>query len=82
MSRRAEAVPLSITGRVGFLVFGHWSSQSDVGGNYRESLAIAEQQFGDWLPRLRTLADDLAALESEMQELGAPWTPGRVPEWP
>jgi hypothetical protein len=82
ISSRAEGVPLSISGRVGFLVFGHWDSQSPVGGNYEDSLAIAEQQFSSWLPELRSLANDLSSLESRMQDIGAPWTPGRIPEYP
>ena len=82
ISRRNEAVPLSLSGRVGFLVFGHWDSQQEVGGNYADSLAIAEQQFSEWLPQLKALAEDLSALEAEMQGIGAPWTPGRMPDWP
>jgi hypothetical protein len=34
------------------------------------------------LGKLRTLVDtDLAKLEKDMEAAGAPWTPGRVPEW-
>ncbi|MDX1459874.1 MAG: hypothetical protein R3348_02345 [Xanthomonadales bacterium] len=82
ISSRNEAVPLSLTGRVGFLIFGHWDSQQAVGGNYERSLEIAEQQFSEALPELRSISDDLAALEAELGEQGAPWTPGRFPDWP
>ena len=34
------------------------------------------------LPNLRkTVLEDLARLESSAEAAGAPWTPGRVPDW-
>jgi photosystem II stability/assembly factor-like uncharacterized protein len=50
---------------------------------HRESLAIAQQQTGPLLDRLHKLIEvDLAAVEKQMNERGAPWTPGRIPELP
>jgi len=47
---------------------------------HQESLAIAEKQFAPLLERLRrTIEVDLAAIEKQMNERGAPWTPGRIP---
>jgi hypothetical protein len=47
-----------------------------------ESYRIAAAEFADQLAKLRTLVDvDLAKLEKDMEATGAPWTPGRVPEW-
>jgi hypothetical protein len=34
------------------------------------------------LAELRVIATDLAAAEAELEALGAPWTPGRIPDWP
>ena len=43
---------------------------------------IAAGEFGGELSKLRTLVEvDLSKLEKEMEAAGAPWTPGRVPEW-
>jgi hypothetical protein len=43
---------------------------------------IAAAEFGEQLGKLHTLVEvDLAKLEKEMESAGAPWTPGRVPEW-
>jgi hypothetical protein len=34
------------------------------------------------LAKLRTLVEgDLVKLEKALEAAGAPWTPGRVPEW-
>ena len=82
ISSRAEPVPLSITGRINTIVGGHWDSQSAVTDNYRDSYAIAEQQFREALVDLQAIAADLAVVEAELQADGAPWTPGRIPEWP
>ena len=82
VSSRAEKVPMSITGRIKTIVGGHWDSQSAVTGNYRDSYTIAEQQFQQALVELKSIAADLAVIEVELQAEGAPWTPGRVPNWP
>ena len=50
---------------------------------HRESLAIAQQQTGPLLERLHKLIEvDLANVEKQMNERGAPWTPGRIPGVP
>ena len=50
---------------------------------HRESLAIAQQQTGPLIDRLHKLIEvDLANVEKQMNERGAPWTPGRIPEVP
>jgi hypothetical protein len=82
ISRRAEKVPMSISDRIGTIVYGHWNSQSAVTQNYRDSYAIAEHQFTDALSDLRSIASDLSDVEAQVQASGAPWTPGRMPEWP
>ena len=82
ISGRAEAVPMSITSRIGNIVGGHWDSQSAVTANYRDSYAVAEQQFGEALGELKSISADLAEVEASLQAKGAPWTPGRIPDWP
>jgi len=82
ISSRAEAVPMSITSRIGNIVGGHWDSQSAVTGNYRDSYAIAAQQFEIALGELNAISNDLAEVEASLQAEGAPWTPGRIPDWP
>ena len=42
----------------------------------------AAQDFEQTLAQLRQLIEgDLARLEKQMEAAGAPWTPGRIPEW-
>ncbi|MFT5769724.1 MAG: photosystem II stability/assembly factor-like uncharacterized protein, partial [Lysobacterales bacterium] len=82
ISGRAEKVPMSISDRIGTIVYGHWNSQSAVTKNYRDSFAIAEHQFIEALSDLKSIAVDLSEVEAQLQASGAPWTPGRMPEWP
>ncbi|MGC2475460.1 MAG: glycosyl hydrolase, partial [Candidatus Sulfotelmatobacter sp.] len=82
IAKRNEPVPSSIGDRVNAIIEGERFSmqrptQSDI-----DSYGIASVEFADQLAKLRTLVDvDLAKLEKDMEAAGAPWTPGRVPEW-
>jgi photosystem II stability/assembly factor-like uncharacterized protein len=50
---------------------------------HREALTLARQQVTPLLDKLRKLIEtDLVAVEKRMEALGAPWTPGRVPQLP
>jgi hypothetical protein len=42
----------------------------------------ASEEFSPVLARLKELVEvDLKGIETTLERLGAPWTPGRVPEW-
>lgn len=45
------------------------------------TVAIAADAFRGALADLKAIEADLGALEAELERLGAPHTPGRVPEW-
>jgi photosystem II stability/assembly factor-like uncharacterized protein len=48
---------------------------------HREALDIAQKDAAQVLDRLHKLIEvDLASVEKQMNALGAPWTPGRIPE--
>jgi photosystem II stability/assembly factor-like uncharacterized protein len=79
---RNEASPPSLTDRVDRVVDGHWFTTGDPTRTHRRQYEIAAEAFERLLPRLRGMVDDeLRGLESEAERSGAPWTPGRVPEW-
>jgi len=81
VTSRNEPAPLAIRGRVARIVNGSWGSQSEAGGTFRDSYAIAAQQFPAVLDELRSVARELEALEQALEEEGAPWTPSRIPDW-
>ena len=78
---RNEPVPMSISSRVSSLYYGLVFVQSDAGGNYKDSYEIAAAEFTTALRSLSRVEADLAALENALEIKGAPWTPGRIPDW-
>lgn len=78
---RNEPVPMSVGGRVGSIIFGHWRSQSKVTGLHEEAYAIASTEFDKVLSDLTRASNELDGLANELGALGAPWTPGQMPVW-
>jgi len=82
IARRNEPIPSSIGDRVSTILEGERFSMAKPTQTDMDSYAIAASEFSDQLAKLRTLVDiDVAKLEKDMEAAGAPWTPGRVPEW-
>jgi photosystem II stability/assembly factor-like uncharacterized protein len=81
--RRAEASPTSMSQRLGRITGGAWSGTlTEVTGMHREQYQVIGSDFGSILERLRVLIEeDLQALQDLADEVGAPWTSGRLPVW-
>jgi hypothetical protein len=74
--------PPSIAERVGDIVGSQRMSTSRPTQTQIDQYAHAAQEFETALNQLRQLIEgDLARLEKQMEAAGAPWTPGRIPEW-
>jgi photosystem II stability/assembly factor-like uncharacterized protein len=72
----------SINERVGYMVAAQRTSTSRPTQTQINQYAVAAQEFEGVLAQLRQLIDvDLARLEKQLEAAGAPWTPGRIPEW-
>ncbi len=82
LRRSNEPALPSLLDRVNTAVGGLTTTQAPT-ATHREALAFVEREAGPLLDRLRKLIDvDLAAVEKQMNAIGAPWTPGRVPDLP
>ena len=82
MAKRQEPVASSINDRVGSVMEGERFSLAKPTQSHVDSYNIAAGEFAEQLGKLRTLVEvDLNKLEKDMEASGAPWTPGRVPEW-
>ncbi len=80
-SRNAPAPP-SIIERVNGIVDDQWMSTGAPTQTQIDAYNIAGDEFAPLLAQLRTLLQvDLKNIETAMEGLGAPWTPGRLPEW-
>lgn len=82
LSKRNEPTYPSISARVGEVVYGMWSSTSAPTNSYKQNYQIAADEFKPVLETLKRLVEiDLKNIETELNKLNAPWTPGRVPDW-
>jgi hypothetical protein len=82
LAKRSENVPSSIHDRVNGVMEGERFSLAKPTQSHVDSYNIAAAEFAEQLGKLRTLVEvDLTKLEKDMEAAGAPWTPGRVPEW-
>ncbi len=81
VSRRNEPAPWSIRSRVRSIVWGHWDSQAAPTGTHQQAYAIASEEFSRALKDLWRLDTYLGAIEQQIEQVGAPWTPGRLPSW-
>lgn len=82
LAKRNEPTYPSISARVGEVVYGMWSSTSAPTNSYRQNYQIASEEFKPVLETLKKLVEiDLRNIENQLDNLNAPWTPGRVPDW-
>ena len=82
IARRYEPTPMGLTSRINMIAFSHWDSRAEVPGTLKDSYAVAEAELGPILDDLKAIEADLSRLEQELEMQGAPWTPGRLPDWP
>lgn len=72
----------SISDRVDSIVGRLWDAAVAPAESDREQYRFAGQLFADVLTSLRTVIEwDIPSLEADLEHVGAPWTPGRLPEW-
>ncbi|HLF15542.1 MAG TPA: glycosyl hydrolase [Bacteroidota bacterium] len=82
LRNRNEGTPPSIAERVNGIVDDLWHSTSAPTQTQLRAYEIAGEEFTPQLANLKAvIGDDLKRIEAAMENAGAPWTPGRVPEW-
>ncbi|MHB1688900.1 MAG: VPS10 domain-containing protein [Ignavibacteriaceae bacterium] len=75
-------VPPSIVDRVQGIIGDEWQSTSAPTQTDINSYKATGELFSPLLSKLKTMVDvDLKNLENQMEAAGAPWTPGRIPDW-
>jgi hypothetical protein len=79
---RNDNTPPSISQRVGDIVDNQRMSTAKPTQTDVAQYKIAGDDFSTELQKLRMLVStDLPRLEQALERAGAPWTPGRLPEW-
>jgi len=82
LSKRQEPTPPSINERIQRVVGNQWNVTSAPTWTQRDAYRHAGGEFTQVLAELRSLIEeDLAGVEAKLESAGAPWTPGRLPNW-
>lgn len=79
-SKREFEAPSSINDRVYGAISGIWNSTSDIPQLYKTSFEIAEKQYAEIFPEVKSLDSDLNKIEAALNMNKAPYTPGRWPD--
>eukprot|EP01156_Anaeramoeba_ignava_P014846 Anaeramoba_ignava/a610583_47.p1 GENE.a610583_47~~a610583_47.p1 ORF type:complete len:1085 (+),score=123.68 a610583_47:11-3265(+) len=79
-----EEIPpakIPIMRRAGNMMWVHYSSTTDVTQTVKDQYDILKEQVPEILKQLKTISEvKIPEIEKELNTLGAPWTPGRIPE--
>ena len=82
LAQRNENVPTSINDRLEYIMESARFAITRPTQTQEDAYSVAADEFTQQLGKLRSLVEvDLVKLEKDMEAAGAPWTPGRVPEW-
>ena len=76
--REFETAP-SINDRVGTIEYGMWNTTTAPTGSYRKSFAIAEKELNQVIADLKSIGNDMKNIETTLDQIKAPYTPGRTP---
>ncbi len=80
-----EEVPpaqVPINDRLGNMTYTHMGSTSGITSTEEQNYEILTEEFPPVLAALKRIVEnDIPALEAELNKIGAPWTPGRMPVW-
>jgi hypothetical protein len=73
-------MPVPLNRRLSVMIRTHWSSTSELTTTETDQLEILREEFPPVLARLEAMVNEINQVEKQMEELKAPWTPGRIPE--
>lgn len=79
--RRNEPTPPTLTERLNQVVGGAWYTLAEPTATHERQYAIAAAEYQKMAAMLQSIVADLTKLEAKAEAAGAPWTPGRLPEW-
>jgi hypothetical protein len=78
-SREFETSP-SISDRIGNAAYSVWNSTSAIPAIHTASFEIGAKQMEGFIPVVSKLRERMEALERTLDEMKAPYTPGRWPD--
>jgi photosystem II stability/assembly factor-like uncharacterized protein len=74
--------PPSVNSRLFSAIYDGYGTTSDPTTTMKDQLIIAGEEFAALLAQIKTVYEqDIKAIEQKLEAVGAPYTPGRMPEW-
>jgi len=71
-----------LSSRVNSIIYEQWRSTSAPTQSQRDAYNIVAEEFSPILQIVKKLVEeDVRKIEKKLEEIGAPYTPGRVPDW-
>ena len=70
---------MPLSRRLNLMIRTHWSSTSELTLTETDQLEILKEEFPPVLEQLEKVVEEIRELDQQLEELKAPWTPGRVP---
>jgi photosystem II stability/assembly factor-like uncharacterized protein len=67
--------------RAGQSLYGLYGNFSDIPGTARQQYEIAAEEFRPVYEKTKALMEEFRLMDARLGELGAPLTPGRLPDW-
>jgi hypothetical protein len=80
-SRYEGASPSSIKDRVDLITGALWNTTAAPTTTFTKSYDEAANKFENVLVFLKSIDDEIKQVELILEKHGAPYTPGRFPEW-
>jgi photosystem II stability/assembly factor-like uncharacterized protein len=75
------AAPTSVKGRVDLITGALWSTTAAPTNTFIKSYDVAATKVDEILNDLKSIDYNIKQVETELEKSGAPYTPGRFPEW-
>ena len=68
--------------RLNDMVWSHWGSTAGITETEKQQYEILSEEFPPVLDEIKKVyKEDILELEKALDEMDAPWTPGRIPDW-
>ncbi len=78
--RNANQAP-SITDRMSFVIWGIWTMGTQATTTQKESFNIVKEEFKPVYNQVKEIIERIKIIETQMEKIKSPITPGRFPEW-
>lgn len=81
IQRLNENQPPSVVERLNYILWGLWATTQEPTETQMKSFSTARDELSTVIKKLKGIIEvEIPALEKELDKVGAPWTPGRIPD--